>query len=187
MIENPGILGFNLNYTRWLDWRTDLHKILIDRTGMNEHMGHRIGIRIEYGLGITNRFRYDNGSDLNLKSVEEGNFWFRYWLFSDMKKIFAIFMWSILSFHRVYSVKTLCDCVLLLRSTATLYCCALLLRSTAALHCCTPPLRFTVTLYANPPLLRFPLSNTYYKSVILETTFDSDTTRSSERLRQGDS
>ena len=85
------------------------------------------------------------------------------------------------------SVKTLCDCVLLLRSTATLYCCALLLRSTSALHYCTPLLRFTLTLYAYPLLLRFTLSNTSYKSVILETTTDSDTTRSSERLRQRDS
>ena len=246
------------------DWQTDLHEDLIGRTDMIERMGDRIGIWIEYGPGITTDTRIDNGSDLDLKSVEEGNFWFRYWPFSDMKKISVIFMWSVSSFHSIhftsketrhtthvsilsmrlqsfqnksskprwsalspYSVlmstslgplmtwnfvrslicsalltnlccstaalycyallsrciTVLCCCALSKRSATLFCCCALLLRCTGALHWCTPLLRFTLTLYAYPLLLRFPLSNTSYKSVILETTTDSDTVRLSDRLR----
>ena len=72
-----------------------------------------------------------------------------------------------------------CCCALLLHSTAALYCYALLVRSTTALHCYALLSRSTIILYHSAS----SLSNTSYKSVILETATDTDTTRTSERLR----
>ena len=80
------LISFHSKQIAHADWRTDLHEDLIGRTDMIERMDVRIEIRIEYGSGITVRTRIDNGSDLDLKSLEEGNFWFRYCTFIDMKK-----------------------------------------------------------------------------------------------------
>ena len=166
------LVSYDSNQIVHADWLTVWLTRWLDRSDWDiEGISYRIG----YGLGDHGPIPVRQWIGLEFEISWRRKLWFRYWLFSDVRKISVIFIWSVLSFYSIYSVKTLCDCVLLLRSTFTLYSYAPLLH---------PPLRFTLTLYPNPLLLRFPLSNTSYKSVIPETTTDSDITRSSERLRQ---
>ena len=97
------LISYDSNQIAYADWRTDLHEDLIGRTDMIERMDDRIGIRIEYGPRITTDTRIDNGSDLDLKSVEEENFWFRYWFFSDMKR----YPWYSFDRYYLFTVSTL--------------------------------------------------------------------------------